>query len=77
MLSLFLLRFIKLITFIIEFAVVDIILITWNPLLFDYLVIQLKKKLIRALTKSYISQAPSPLFNNFVVKKGQGLIMLL
>jgi hypothetical protein len=76
--SLFLLRFVKLITFIVEFAVADITPITWNPLLFDRLAIQPKKKLlIQALTKSHVSQAPGPSFDDFVVGKGRGLIMLL
>jgi hypothetical protein len=69
---------VKLITFIVEFAVANITAITWNALLFDHLAIQpKKKKLILALTKSYISQAPSPSFDDFVVGKGWGLIMLL
>ena len=68
----------KLIIFIVEFAVADITAITWNALLFDHLAIQpKKKKLILALTKSHVSQAPGPSFDDFVVGKGRGLIMLL
>jgi hypothetical protein len=67
----------KLTTCIVEFAVADIAEITWNLLLFDHLAIQPKTKgLIRALTNSHITPVDNR-FDDFVVGKGRGLLMLL
>jgi hypothetical protein len=69
---------VKLTILIVEFAVADITTIAWNLSLFDRVAIQLKtKKLIQALAKSQLSQAPDRLFDDFVAGKGRGLIILL
>jgi hypothetical protein len=53
-------------------------MIAWNLSLFDRLAIQPKtKKLIQALAESQLSQALDCSFDDFVVGKGRGLIMLL
>ncbi|KAH6675957.1 hypothetical protein B0J14DRAFT_478246, partial [Halenospora varia] len=60
-----------------EFAVADITEIRWNPLLLDHLAINPKrKKLIKALTMSHMSQALDHCFDDFVAGKGRGLILL-
>lgn len=61
-----------------EFAVADISAISWNPEPFQRLAIPSKrKKLIQALAASHMSRADRHSFDDFVVGKGRGLIMLL
>jgi hypothetical protein len=62
----------------VEFAVDDISQITWNDSLFDHLVIPLEhKELIKAVALSHTSEVPDRTFDDFVVGKGQGVVMLL
>ena len=68
----------RLISYIIEFTMADIIDIEWSSLLFNYLIISDKdKEIIIALAESRTGQLPENAFDNFVIGKGRGLNMLL
>ena len=61
-----------------EFAVADIKNISWNPAAFAQLSIPSKQKeVIQALAEAHISRGPHHTFDDFVVGKGMGLIILL
>ena len=61
-----------------EFAVADIPEISWNESLFNQLAMPSKsKKLIEALTTFQSGGKVKYTFDDFVVGKGRGLIMLL
>ena len=61
-----------------EFAVADIKDINWNPAAFAQLAIPSKQKeVIQALTEAYTSRGPDYTFDDFIVGKGLGLIVLL
>lgn len=61
-----------------ELAVGNIREIQWDPEPFQRLVIpEEKKELILALAISHTTQAPGHSFDNSVLGKGRGLIMLL
>ena len=61
-----------------EFAVADISEISWNESLFNQLAMPSKsKKLIEALTTFQSGEKVKYTFDDFVVGKGRGLIMLL
>src|SRR5271154_3354582 len=64
--------------YIVEFVVDDIREIIWNPSSFDNLAIPpATKQVITAMTEAHVSQASDDEFDDFVVGKGQGLIILL
>ena len=61
----------------VEFAVDDITEISWNDSLWNQLAIKPKrKKLTRALAASHSQQTPDHSFDDIVIGKGRGLIML-
>lgn len=69
---------IKLTRCIAEFAVADIKDIIWNPAAFTELAIPTKKKeVIQALAEAHTSREIDHTFDDFVVGKGLGLIILL
>jgi hypothetical protein len=62
----------------VEFAVDNIRKVQWNPEPFQRLVIpEEKRELILALAISHTTQTPGHSFDDFVLGKGRGLIMLL
>jgi hypothetical protein len=62
----------------VEFVVDNIQDIVWNPSSFDNLAIPTaKKRIITALAKAHMSRASDDVIDNFVERKGQGLITLL
>ncbi len=64
--------------FKVEFAVDDISNIVWNPSCFANLAIPSQKKnLVLALAKAHLGETSNHTFDDFVVGKGRGLIMLL
>lgn len=68
----------KLTTSEVEFAIDDISNIVWNPSSFANLAIpSQKKQLVLALAKAHLSETSDHTFDDFVVGKGRGLIMLL
>jgi hypothetical protein len=71
-------RLVKLIrSHIVEFAVDDITEISWNDSLWNHLAIEPKRKnLTLALTTSHSQQTPDHSFDDIVIGKGRGLIML-
>jgi len=61
-----------------EFAVADIKDINWNPAAFAQLAIPAKQKeVIQALAEAHTSRETEHTFDDFVVGKGLGLIILL
>ena len=69
---------VKLIPFIAEFAVVDIKNIDWNPSSFARLALPPEQKeVIQALAEAHTSRASDHEFDDFIVGKGRGLIVLL
>ena len=59
-----------------EFAVANIKDIKWSPSPYTYLLISNKQRdVIMALVEACLN--PSIVFDNFVIRKGKGLIMLL
>jgi hypothetical protein len=71
-------RFVKLIkSHVVEFAVDDITKISWNDSLWNHLAIEpRRKKLTLALTASHSQQTPGHSFDDIVIGKGRGLILL-
>jgi hypothetical protein len=71
-------RFLTLITsHAVEFAVDNITEINWNDSLWNHLAIEPKRKnLTLALTASHLQQSPDHSFDDIVMGKGRGLIML-
>jgi hypothetical protein len=71
-------RFVKLIeSHVVELAIDDITEISWNDLLWNHLAIDPKRKnLTLALTASHLQQTPDYSFDDIVIGKGRGLIML-
>jgi len=71
-------RLVKLIEWhVVEFAVDDIIEISWNHSLWNHLAIEAKRKnLTLALVASHLQQRPDHSFDDIVIGKGRGLIML-
>ena len=71
-------RFVKLIkSYIVEFAVDDITEISWNDSLWNYLTIEPKRKnLTLALAASHSQRTPDHSFDDIVIGKGRGLILL-
>ncbi len=68
----------RLIRYIAEFAVADIKDINWNPAAFAQLAIPAKQKeVIQALAEAHIGRETEYTFDDFVVGKGLGLIILL
>ncbi len=68
----------RLTRYIAEFAVADIKDINWNPAAFAQLAIPTKKKeVIQALAEAHTSRETEYTFDDFVVGKGLGLIILL
>ena len=64
--------------YIVEFAVVDVKDIRWNPASFAQLAIPSKQKeVIQALAEAHTSRGSDYTFDDFVVGKGLGLIILL
>ena len=62
---------------VVEFAVDDIIEISWNDSLWNHLAIEAKrKKLTLALAASHPQQTPDHSFDDIVTGKGRGLVML-
>ena len=61
-----------------EFAVDDISPIVWNPSSFANLAIPLQtKNLVLTLAKAHLGETSDHAFDDFVVGKGRGLILLL
>jgi hypothetical protein len=61
----------------VEFAVDDITEISWNHSLWNHLAIEAKrKKLTLALTASHLQQTTDHSFDDIVIGKGRGLILL-
>ena len=61
-----------------EFAVDDISDIVWNPSSFAYLALSPQKKdLVLALAEAHLGRTSDHTFDDFVIGKGQGLIILL
>lgn len=61
-----------------EFAIVDIKDIDWNPTSFAQLAIPSRQKeVIQALAEAHISRGSDCTFDDFVVGKGLGLIIFL
>lgn len=71
-------RLVKLIkSHVVEFAVDDITDISWNNSLWNHLAIQPKRKnLTLALAASHSQRTPDHSFDDIVIGKGRGLIML-
>ena len=71
-------RFVKLIkSHVVEFAVDDITEISWNDSLWNHLAIKPKQKnLTLALAASHSQRTPDHSFDDIVIGKGRGLIML-
>jgi hypothetical protein len=71
-------RLVKLIkSHVVEFAVDDITEISWNDLLWNHLAIESKRKnLTLALAASHSQRTPDHSFDDIVIGKGRGLIML-
>jgi len=68
----------RLTRYIAEFAVADIKDINWNPAAFAQLAIPTKQKeVIQALAEAHTSRETDHTFDDFVVGKGLGLIILL
>lgn len=64
--------------YIVEFAVVHVKDIRWNPASFAQLAIPSKQKeVIQALAEAHTSRGSDCTFDDFVVGKGLGLIILL
>ena len=62
----------------VEFAVDDISPIVWNPSAFANLALPPQKKnLVLALAKAHLGETSDRAFDDFVVGKGRGLILLL
>ncbi len=71
-------RLVKLIkSHAVEFAVDDITEISWNDSLWDHLAIKPRRKnLTLALADSHSQRTPDHSFDDIVIGKGRGLIML-
>jgi hypothetical protein len=71
-------RLVKLIkSHVVEFAVDDITEISWNDVLWNHLAIEAKRKsLTLALAASHSQRTPDHSFDDIVIGKGRGLIML-
>ena len=68
----------RLIRYIVEFAVADIKDINWNPASFAQLAIPTKQKeVIQALAEAHTSRQTDHTFDDFIIGKGLGLIILL
>ncbi len=64
--------------FKVEFAVNDIVNIVWNSSSFANLAILFQKNnLVLALAKAHLGETFDHTFDDFVMRKGRGLIMLL
>jgi hypothetical protein len=63
--------------YVVELAIDDITKISWNDSLWNHLTIEAKRKnLTLALTASYLQQTPDHSFDDIVMGKGRGLILL-
>jgi len=71
-------RLVKLIkSYIVEFAVDDITEISWNDLLWNHLATEPKRQILTlALAASHSQRTPDHSFDDIVIGKGHGLIML-